>query len=907
MLSTGSRLGPYEIVAPLGSGGMGEVYRARDTRLGREVAIKVLPMHLSAEPEVRARFEREAKIVSSLNHPNICTLFDVGRVPGEAGAGETDFLVMELVEGETLADRLKRGPLPPAELLRFGTQIADALDRAHRAGVIHRDLKPANVMITRSGAKLMDFGLSRAGGVTAGGASGAVAGLTQSPTIARALTSEGTLLGTFQYMSPEQLEGREADARSDIWAFGCVLYEMATGRRAFDGRSQASLIAAILEREPAAIGEAPSGSPSLGGPPHGLERLIRNCLAKEPDERIQTAHDVKLHLQAIAEGAGISATGASSSVASAARPALSARSGESRIAWAIAALALVAAAGVTAWLWPLAHAKAAPIRFRIGSIPHVSEMFWPRVSPDGRQLLFVAPDSSGNPRTYLRPLNEIEARAIPGTEGANRVYWSPDSREVAFVVGDKMQRVSIAGSSPTLICAANGGADLSWGSNGLILMDGHANDSLRVVPAGGGELKPASRIDRAGGETTCAWPCFLPDGEHFLFIGGTASNGGNIRLGRIGSLESKKLGQSDGRVEYAPGGWVLYVKGTSLLAQKLDLGAAKLTGEPITIVDDLRTGQSEGHFSVSNNGILALARIAGGDQYGIQIGDRRGLRSGDALVSGTIVNPEPSPDGRFVLYQRRGGIFGREGEIFVYDTARSTDTRLTFTNGHASTPVWAPDGHRFAYATHVVLGDTQFRIASSDGLGAVDSISLPKGFNASLSQWSAAGSRLLFFTTVFRTWILPAEGTNRVPRPLADSSATQAHGEISPDGRWLAVTIANGTAPQIFVESLGEPPGRWQISTTTGILPRWTRGGKELVYESLEGNLMAAEIDTKTGFQAGTPQKLFTLPSRSFDPSARGWNCDAAGERFFLVVPEQNQTAGILEVNTDFQSLVTRK
>ena len=906
MLSAGSRLGPYEIVAPLGSGGMGEVYRARDTRLGREVAVKVLPLHLSAEPEVRARFEREAKIVSGLNHPNICTLFDVGRAPAEAGAGESDYLVMELIEGETLAERLRRGPLAPAELLRFGTQIADALDRAHRAGVIHRDLKPANVMITRNGAKLMDFGLSRAGGVTGAAGSGAAAGLTQSPTLARALTTEGTLLGTFQYMSPEQLEGREADARSDIWALGCVLYEMATGRRAFEGRSQASLIAAILEREPAAVGEAPSGAAALGGPPHGIERLIRNCLAKEPDERIQTAHDVKLHLQAIAEGAGLSAT----SVAASVIPALGAaraRGGGSPLAWAVAGAAILAAIGVTAWLWPLAHAKPAPIRFRIGSIPHVAEMFWPRISPDGRELLFVAPDSSGNTRTYLRPLNDIEARAIPGTEGANRVYWSPDSREIAFVVGDKMERVTIAGSSPTLICAANGGADLSWGSKGLILMDGHANDSLRVVPAGGGELKPASHIVRADGETTSAWPCFLPDGEHFLFIGGSGGNGGNIRLGRIGSLESKKLGQSDGRVEYAPGGWVLYVKGSSLLAQKLDVGAARLTGEPITIVDDLRTGSSEGHFSISNNGILALARIAGGDLNGLQIGDRHGTRSGDALVSGTVVNPQPSPDGRYVLYQRRGGAFGRDGEIFVYDTSRSTDTRLTFTDGHASTPVWSPDGHRFAYAARTASGETQFRIASADGLGAVDSIVLPREFTASLSQWSPAGSRLLCFTSAFRTWILPAEGKDRVPRPLADSSATQAHGQISPDGRWLAVTIANGNAPQVFVESLGETPGRWQISTTTGILPRWTRGGHELVYESLEGNLMAAEIDTRSGFQAGTPQKLFTLPTRAFDPSTSSWSCDAAGERFFLVVPEQTQGAGILEINTDFQALVTRR
>src|SRR5690242_4123088 len=300
-LQPGTRLGPYEIAAPLGAGGMGEVYRARDTRLGRDVAIKVLPQHLSEQPEIRSRFEREAKTVSSLNHPNICTLFDVGR------EGDTDYLVMELVDGETLAQRLARGAMPPAELLRLGVQIADALDRAHRAGVIHRDLKPANVMITRTGAKLMDFGLSRASAATGGsGLSRTLSGLTQSPTIAQPLTTEGTLLGTFQYMAPEQLEGREADARSDLWALGCVLYEMATGRRAFTGRSQASLIAAILERDPPALADV--AAPMAAAPP-GLEWLIRHCLAKDPDERLQTAHDVKLQLQRIADGADPSAAG----------------------------------------------------------------------------------------------------------------------------------------------------------------------------------------------------------------------------------------------------------------------------------------------------------------------------------------------------------------------------------------------------------------------------------------------------------------------------------------------------------------------------------------------------------------------------------------------------------------------
>ncbi|HTR97173.1 MAG TPA: protein kinase [Candidatus Acidoferrales bacterium] len=917
-LPAGHRLGPYEIVAPLGAGGMGEVYRARDTRLGRDVAIKVLPAHLSGDPEVRARFEREARTVSSLNHPNICVLYDVGRAPGGtpggAGSGtdDIDYLVMELIEGDTLAARLQRGALPAAELLRFGIQIADAIDRAHRAGVIHRDLKPGNVMLTRSGVKLMDFGLSRVPGMTgsAGGSGGSAVGLTQSPTVGRALTAEGTLLGTFQYMSPEQLEGREADARSDVWALGCVLYEMATGRRAFEGRSQASLIAAILEREPAPVGEAPSGAPPASGPapPHGIERLIRNCLAKDPDERVQTAHDVKLQLQGIAEGSGLPATSLAASLPETGR-ARGARGWNAGLAWSVATAALVGLVATFAWLWPRAHATAASIQFQLNPVPHSAEMYWPRVSPDGRWLVFVAPDSAGTPRTFLRAMNDIEARPIPGTEGVNHAYWSPDSREIAFVADDGLQRVAIAGGSPTMICRSTGGADLSWGSKGMILMDGNLEDSLQVVAAGGGELHPASRIDRAAGELGCGWPCFLPDGEHFLFIGKTsASPGGDIRLGRLGSLDSRKIGSSDGRVEYAPGGWVLFLRGSSLLARKLDLGAAKLTGEPITIVDHLRTGMSEGHFSVSNTGVLALALASGSEVGELRVADRHGARVGSALVRGTIDCPEPSPDGRRLLYRRSDPSRDRGSEAFVYDLARATDTRLTFSNGTVRTPVWSPDGRRFAYVTRTPAADARVVMASADGLGAADSIVLERGTSVSLSQWSAAGSRLMMWSAAFKGLVAPAVGTDRRPRPLLDTAAVEVESQISPNGRWLALVSGTATTnPQVYVETLEGPPGRWQISTANGTFPRWTRDGHELVYESMEGSLMAVDIDTRDGFHAGNPYLLFNLPVGSYSPEASSWGCDASGEHFYVVVPEADPSASRIEITTDFRSLLSRR
>jgi Tol biopolymer transport system component/Ser/Thr protein kinase RdoA (MazF antagonist) len=907
-LTPGTRLGPYEIVSPLGQGGMGEVYRARDTRLGRDVAIKVLPEHLSAQPEVRARFEREARTVSSLNHPNICALFDVGR------EGDVDYLVLELVDGETLEQRLARGRVPTAEALRLGAQVADALDRAHRAGVVHRDLKPSNVMLTRAGAKLMDFGLARAVGMVGDGAAGS---LTQSPTMARALTAEGTLLGTFQYMAPEQLEGREADARSDIWALGCVLYELFAGRRAFEGRSQASLIAAILEREPPPVGELPSGAPPASTsrivPPQGIERLIRNCLAKDPEERIQTAHDVKLQLRGIAEGASIELTGVppgSSSIAAggpttaALAEARTAAARSVRLAWGVAALALASAATALALLWPAAHRTPPVLRFTLPPVDDMSDIMWPRVSPDGRFMLLRMADSTGATIAGVRRMDQVDVHEVPGTRDLQRPYWSPDGREVAFVANGKLQRVALAGGSPIVICDAPFGSDLSWGAKGKILVDGRATDSLLVVPAGGGALEPATRVDRAGGEVGSSWPSFLPDGERFLFIGTNPSgNGGTIRLGKLGSLDAKVLGRSDGRVEWAPGDWVLFVQGALLMAQKLDLGAGKLVGPPIQITDQLRIGSSAGHFSVSSNGILAFARDPGGT-IKLQVMSRAGVLSPSVLATGTITNPAVSPDGRRLLYERVTSPILSRGEMHVLDLDRKTDTRLTFTNDLASSPLWSPDGRRIAYQVEGPGGPT-VRIASADGLGGQDSISVPSTMGIlGLSDW--APGRILAFGSG-RVWQLPTEGTTRNATPLFDPTLFIVQGRISPDGRWLAAT--SGTPPTFnaFVYGLGDNPGRWQLSGGTTFRPRWTKGGSEIVFESTDRQLWAVDVDTKYGFRAGAPRRLFTLPMGSPGNNAKSWDCDASGETFYVTVPADQAARGSIEIVSDFRSLVTRR
>jgi serine/threonine protein kinase len=504
-LSPGTRLGPYEILAPLGAGGMGEVYKARDTRLDRTVAVKVLPAHLSFNPEVRARFEREARAVSSLSHPHICTLHDVGRHE------EIDFLVMEYLDGETLAHRLEKGPLPLTEVLRHGVEIASALDVAHRSGIVHRDLKPGNIMLTKGGAKLLDFGLARATGLA-----GTAGDLTHSPTMTRPLTAEGSIVGTFQYMAPEQLEGKEADARSDIFSFGAVLYEMATGRRAFEGKSQASLIAAILEHEPAPISSLQPMAPA------SFERIVRQCLAKEPDDRWQTAGDLKRELNWIAEG----------SQAGVAAPVTQRRRSRERIAWGlVAVLSLLSVASVAGYL---ARApKPAPVIRSSIQTPEKQFVSFVALSPDGTRLVFSAKAVGAQPSLWVRRLDDARSEPIPGTEEATFPFWSPDGRFLAFFADGKLKKVDLAGGPVVTICEAERGVGGTWGRDGTILFAPTPSSPLFRVPSSGGKPAPVTKFDQKRPETMHRYPVFLPDGRHFLYAAATT------RPTRSGSARSK--------------------------------------------------------------------------------------------------------------------------------------------------------------------------------------------------------------------------------------------------------------------------------------------------------------------------------------------------------------------------------
>src|SRR6266446_6849714 len=596
-IDAGTKLGPYEILTPIGAGGMGEVYKAADTRLNRTVAIKVLPPHFSDNPEMKQRFEREAQTIAGLNHPNICTLYDVGRQDG------TDFLVMEYLEGETLAQRLEKSPLPLAQVLQFGIQIADALDKAHRHGVVHRDLKPGNIMLTPSGAKLLDFGLAKAAVPLAAGAT-----LTAAATPSTPVTQEGTILGTFQYMSPEQIEGKELDGRSDIFSLGAVLYEMLIGQRAFPGKSQLSVASAILEKEPAPISAVKPMTPPA------FDHAMRRCLAKDPEERWQTARDIAIELKWIAEaGSQLSAKTLDKQ--------RSRNSGRLLLAALIGTTAAALTLGI---LYARRPANDAPVaRAYIRPMPDSSFIFTGTaagfaLSPDGRLLAYVASTPDGKSVLWVRPIDSSQAQPLVGTDGATYPFWSPDSRFIGFFAGGKLKKIESSGGPPFTICDASDGRGGTWNQEGDILLTPAVNTVIFRVSASGGPLIPVTTLDPSKNETTHRWPYFLPDGRHFLYFTGsvfspreTLTN--SVLLGSLDSKESKLLLHSHTNAIYASG-HILFMRQFTLMAQPFDTTSLQLTGDAVPIADPVQEGRSvsKNEFSASENGLLTYVEGSSG-------------------------------------------------------------------------------------------------------------------------------------------------------------------------------------------------------------------------------------------------------------------------------------------------------
>jgi Tol biopolymer transport system component/predicted Ser/Thr protein kinase len=833
-IEPGMKLGPYEIEKIIGAGGMGEVYRARDTRLERSVAIKVLAPHLAENPDHRQRLEREAKAVSSLSHPNICRLYDVGHENG------VDFLVMEFIDGETLADRLARGPLPVEEVLRFGVQIADALERAHKRGIVHRDLKPGNIMLTSEGTKLLDFGLARADLGVDGDAE-----LTVSPTISKPLTAVGTVIGTYQYMAPEQLEGKTADVRTDIFALGAVLYEMASGRRAFAADTQASLIGAIMHESPA---PASTIQPMI---PPAFDRVIQSCLAKDPEERWQTAHDLKLQLEWIEEGGSVVGLPA---------PVAARRKSRERLAWVLFSVALLTAAVFAAGYVRRAPAPLLQTRFEIAPPPELATVGSPRISPDGRYLAFRGVDSTGTARLWLRPMDSIEARPLAGTEGAKedaRPMWSPDSRHLAFFVGGKLKKVPVAGGPAQTICDADG-ADGSWSTKGEILYDGETTAPLMRVPTAGGIAKPEVRVEDLEGVSALGWPEFLPDGEQFLFLADQTEEDTRVMIRSLGSDKGRVLMTSDSRVQYVEPGYLVYVLNGMLVAHPFDARAGELSGDPVPLADSIGVSAvGLADFSASHNGTLAYRAGQTGARR-LVWRDRAGRELGQVGEPAEYMTTGLSPDGRRVAVAVVGGDGGNV-DLWIHDLERGVASRFTFDEAFDGMPLWSPDASRIVFGSSRGEGSDALYWKDASGAGKAELL-LQVEEDIYPGDWSQDGDFIAFMRrgegTGWDIWALPMDGSGE-PFPVLQSEFAEVRPGFSPDARWLVYNSNESGDMEIYVTQFPGPGGKWQVSTNGGSEPQWSADGSEIFYLDPSENLVTVPVSTGDTFKAGLPETLF--------------------------------------------------
>jgi eukaryotic-like serine/threonine-protein kinase len=870
-LTSGTKLGPYEIQSALGAGGMGEVYRALDTRLDRTVAIKVLAAHLSSSPELKQRMEREARSISALNHPHICQLYDIGSQSG------TDFLVMEFLEGETLAERLKKGALPLPEILKIGIAVADALAVAHRQGIVHRDLKPGNIMLTHNSAKLMDFGLAKPVGLpnTSIG-SGAAPSFTAIATLSgpsplSPLTTAGSIIGTIQYMSPEQIEGKEADARSDIFAFGAVLYEMVTGKRPFAGKSQISLASSILEKDPEPI------SATNPATPPAFEHVLTTCLQKNPEERYLAAHDIKIELHWIAsERPRTNASGATLPAAPS--------SGRERLGW-IAALVAAIVLGVAAGLlFNRPTQSAQSVRTVVDPPAKVTLNLTgdfagpPVLSPDGAALAFSATTADGKTGLWVRPMNSLDAHSIAGTDGAIFPFWSPDSRSLGFFADGKVKTIDLNGGSALAVADAPFGRGGAWGPDGVILFTPGTQAGLMRVSATGGPATAVTKLDLSQ-HTSHRWPFFLPDGRHFIYlaINHDPSRAANDALyyASLDGRENRALFRSQSNAVYGSG-FLLFARGGQLMAQPFDAAAGTLSGEPQAIasgvVDDISTWHTD--VTASNNGLLVLGSGGTADWQLIWT-DRNGKQIG--IVADKLTNMQSariSPQGDRIALQIDTGM----NDIWVLDLARNVRTRLTFGPVSNTFPVWSPDGKWIAY-TSDRSGHSNLYRKLSDGSGA-EELLLTDDRVTVASNWSADGKTLFYSRGIagsnWEIWALPLEGERKGSLVVPHSGSSFSNmGQLSPNGHWLAYASNESGTSEIYVVAYGGGLGKWQVSTNEGTQPRWSKDGKELYFANdISRVLSAVPVKEANGaLQFGAAQALVTTPATQqfiFDVSPDG-------------------------------------
>jgi Tol biopolymer transport system component len=849
-LTSGTRLGPYEILALVGSGGMGEVYRATDTRLGRTLAIKVLPAQVADHPERRQRFEREARTVASLNHPHICALHDIGHDCG------IDFLVLEYLEVHTLAERLIKGPLPLDQVLRHAIEIADALDHAHRHGVVHRDLKPANIMLTKSGVKVLDFGLAKLRAVDSLPAVSTVA------TGRAPLTAVDAILGTFQYMAPEQLEGREADTRSDIFALGTVVYEMATGRKAFEASTQAGAIGAILYTDPPPMA---SVQPTI---PASLDRVIRRCLEKDPDDRWQTARDLMRELEWIAEAGSQPALPAAS---------VGRRRSLEGLAWITAAFLAVS----TLFLAVL-RVREPPIEqraVRLSVLPAQPTGDF-TLSPDGRLLAFVA-GSERNARLWIQPLDSLTPQPLAGTEGAETLFWSPDSRFIAFGAGGKLKTVAVSGGLVRMLCDAESVKGGTWNRDDMIVFAPNQRTPLYRVAAAGGDATPLTMLDRSRGQNTHRWPHFLPDGRHFLYLARSSRPENNgIYIGSLDSTSVTRLMTGQSQVVYTHPGYLLFARDGALLAQPFDAKTLRIEGDSFQVLDDVRFTKADSYasFSHSDHGELAYQTSAAGEYSELAWFTRAGQRLESPVASGNVVDPSLAPDGKRVAVMRWADA---TSDIWLFDAARGSSSRLTFDPSIDYAPVWSPDGNTIVFGSNRD-GPSDLYQASSSGVGD-DKALLKSNAVKRATDWSFDGRLIVYESKDRKTdldlWTLSVRGDRR-EAPYLQTEFAERLGRLAPNGRWMAYVSNESGRDEVYVRPFPLSSGKWQISTAGGTEPRWRRDGQELFYLAADQRLMAVPVQSSSRLEHGVPRMLFE--ARMIQDKTWGYDVTPDGQRFVV-------------------------
>jgi eukaryotic-like serine/threonine-protein kinase len=860
----GSRLGPYEIVSLLGVGGMGEVYRARDSRLDRTVAIKILPADVAADPRRRERFRREARTISSLTHPHVCALHDIGEHDG------VDFLVLEYLSGETLADRLRRGPLKFDAALKIALEIADALDKAHHLGIVHRDLKPANVMLTDDGAKLLDFGLA-----ALRQSSPAISSLSTAATdAALPLTGEGTILGTLHYMSPEQLQGKDADPRSDIWAFGCLVYEMFTGRKAFQGDSQPHVIGAIVNSDPPAVSERqPLASPAV-------DRVVAKCLSKEPDQRWQSAGDLRDVLRLVGPIAPqpIGARRRRAPV-------------REWVAWITAAGAAIALASILAFsqlFGPRPAGAREEMRFQIIAAPAV-DIYSIALSPDGRNLAFVASEGAKT-QLWLRNLGSTAVKPLGGTDGASFPFWSPDSQSVGFFSDGKLKRVDIGGERVHTLADAFQGRGGTWNRDGVIVFATSTTSPLYRIPAAGGQPAPLTHLDpQVGGHR---FPQFLPDGRHLLFFAFSGSpDKQGVYLATLEPPATRRLFYADRAAAFVPPQLLIFAREHVLLALRFDATTLQTIGEPFPLNEPIaESAFSSLAVSAAQTGLLAYGDSASAERPELTWFERSGKRLGPAGNSGAAGrNPELSRDGVWVAFERD---VDARSEIWLMDSVRRAPSRLTYDGGAA--PVWSPDGNRIVHS-HVTTIYWDLYVKLSRGTSP-SQLLLKSDTQKYPTDWSLDGRFILYNnidpTSGYDIWVLPLEG-DRKPFPVANTRFEERQGQFAPNARSVAYQSNETGRFEIYVQPFPGPGPKLPVSTEGGVQPRWRRDGRELVYLAPDGTLMSAAVESSSDdgkLEFRRPKPLFQTriaegsTSRLAGSSRSAYAATGDGARFLINV-----------------------